>query len=49
MIEIDSRQLLVWATYDVIGAHEDLDIIEETAKLKTRKNRLEPSYRSPEG
>jgi hypothetical protein len=44
MIEIDSRQLLVWATYDAIGPDEDLDIIEETAKLKTRENRLEPSF-----
>jgi hypothetical protein len=45
MIAIDSRQLLVWATYDVIGPDEDLDIIEETATLKTRENRLEPSFR----
>ena len=49
MIEIDSRQLLVWATYDAIGPDEDLDIIEETAKLKTRENKLEPSFRSREG
>jgi hypothetical protein len=49
MIEIDSRQLLVWATYNAIGPDEDLDIIEETLKLKTRENKLEPSFRSREG
>jgi hypothetical protein len=49
MIEIDSRQLLVWATYDAIGPDADLDIIEETLKLKTRENKLEPSFRSREG